>query len=793
MTKTVKPAKRNWMLGAAGLAVGLIGSGQALAQVAPDDEEAPVAANEIVVIGEIQYRDRSEVTAPTLEYGLDYFQRFEPLTVGDALKRVPSVAFLSDVLESDGVRLRGLDPAYTQILINGEKVPGSGSSSGAFGNGADSAFFVDRIPAELIERVEVVRSASANRSGDALAGAINIVLRDSYSLDGGYVRAGIMYFDGDRHFGETISAVWGGEFGGGRLLLGANMQDRHNPKRKFSARYDLPPGATGQNLINIEDQTDVRDGTDYAFNFAYEVDAFGGELELDGFFIYTDRQNNEDSIEYRNPTPTGGSRPAFADLRVPAQLLTVNDNNVDIEQTSWSLKGDYEVDSFGGETTVKLGWARFVNNEFEIEDENEYLRDSVIFPEVDRYTGDQVRVDLEDNEVTLKLEHERDLGEMELEFGVHVERKERLSRISERDPRIRVSLPNGTQSFTAKPNTTLPLVSGFGYVTGGDNTIERTKIDPFAMLSGEVGNLSWEAGLRYEATDISIEDRTAGANSVGNDYGVVLPSAHLKWAFTEDDRITASVARTVRSPSFAFLSPAVLETELEDNDFVGNPNLKPETAWGFDLGYERRIGKTGVMGINLFYRDVTDLIEISNTGDEGSEGPGTFVYSARNSGEGTVYGVEFDLSTSLSFIGWDNTGVFLNYSWLDSEIDDEFGSRRFNSQAESVFNIGFIQDLPAIDASFGATYREQGEAFSRIVSEEVTTTYGADLEVFVERRLGDNFTIRLTGSNLLDAEKEELFGKFLTEADQRARAFDEFEFETENAGPVYQIIGRYAF
>ena len=103
------------------------------ATAAPEDApmataDSPTLASEVVVQAKIAYRNRSESTAPVLDYGLDYFQRFEPLTVGDALKRVPSVSFLSDVLESDGVRLRGLDPAYTQILINGEKVPGSGSS-----------------------------------------------------------------------------------------------------------------------------------------------------------------------------------------------------------------------------------------------------------------------------------------------------------------------------------------------------------------------------------------------------------------------------------------------------------------------------------------------------------------------------------------------------------------------------------------------------------------------------------------------------------------------------------------
>ncbi|MDX2238972.1 MAG: TonB-dependent receptor plug domain-containing protein [Hyphomonadaceae bacterium] len=213
-----------WMMSVAGAALmGGVGGAAAQQSGGAAQADAPASAEEIVVLGRITYRNRTEETAPVLEYGTDYFQRFEPLTVGDALKRVPSVAFLSDVLESDGVRLRGLDPAYTQILINGEQVPGSGDSSGAFGNGADGAFFVDRIPAELIERVEIVRSQSANRSGDALAGAINIVLRDSFSLEGGYIRAGVLYFENDEHWGETLGGVWGGEVLGGRLLVGANL------------------------------------------------------------------------------------------------------------------------------------------------------------------------------------------------------------------------------------------------------------------------------------------------------------------------------------------------------------------------------------------------------------------------------------------------------------------------------------------------------------------------------------------------------------------------------------------
>ncbi|RYG09990.1 MAG: TonB-dependent receptor, partial [Caulobacteraceae bacterium] len=110
-----------------------------------------------------------------------------------------------------------------------------------------------------------------------------------------------------------------------------------------------------------------------------------------------------------------------------------------------------------------------------------------------------------------------------------------------------------------------------------------------------------------------------------------------------------------------------------------------------------------------------------------------------------------------------------------------------------VYNVGFIQDVPSFGAAFGATYRKQASAYDRIVSEEVTTTYGADLEIFVEKRFGKSFTIRAVGSNLLDSAKAEVFNKFNTIGEQNSRTFDEFELESETAGPVFQVMARLAF
>lgn len=779
--------KLSLLAGASFVTLCLSAAISASAQTAPaatTEEEDPILRAETVVVqGEISYRNRSDETVQTLEYGQDYFQRFEPLTAGDALKRVPSVTFLSDVIESDGARLRGLDPGYTQILINGEKVPGSNS---------DRSFFLDRIPAELIDRVEIVRSSSARRSGDALAGTLNIVLRDGYELDGGYIRVGGLAFD-DGEFKESLGGVYGGAVGPGRLLLGANLQGRYNPKIKKSLRYgDSPennPNFRVDDFDNREDQTDTRDGTDYSFNADYSIDSDDGtDINLSGFYVKTERTEDERSFEYDDPTAiTGPVRRAVA-----GNLLTDNANLNTIDQENYFLRAVVEEEWAAGETTLKVGLANFDESQYETEDEIDFDRATP------RYTGDLTITGIVDEEYFGEFAHQIETSDnTEFEFGLFYQVKQRDTDIRTQRNRfnVAVALRDGWDQFSDTPEVARIAWTNLQPVLGGESQIDEERFDGFAVFNGESGPLAWEAGLRYETTTVDITDLTVAPadRATSNNFSFFLPSAHLKYDVTGADRISASVARTVRRPNFNFISPALLEAELGDNDLLGNPDLEPESAWGADLGYERRLGSAGVFGVNLFYRDVKDLVEVANTGVEGSEGPGTFVLQPQNTGDGSVYGIEFDLSTPLTIIGLPNTGAFANFSWLDSDIEDAFGSRRFNDQSEFVYNFGLIHDLVQLDAAFGATYRKQGDAFGRVIGEEITTSYGADLEVFIEKRLGDSFTIRAVGSNLLNGSKDEVFNKFTTIQDQVDRSFDEYELESEEAGPVFQIMARYAF
>ena len=416
-------------------------------------------------------------------------------------------------------------------------------------------------------------------------------------------------------------------------------------------------------------------------------------------------------------------------------------------------------------------------------------------------------VTAKDAETGFRLTHARPLGGAELEFGVDYRTKKREGLLV-------------TYEWEAEEEGQTPA-SLADYDLDGSvaSVIEEKRLDPYIMLSGKGDAFSWEAGLRYETSKSEVEDLEDDESEgrVSKDYNELLPSVNLRWNLGDADRISLSLARTLKRPNFNELLPALLDGEFGDNDYIGNPELDPETANGLDLGFEHRLGRKGVGGVNFFYRDVKDLIEIVNTGvpseemqdtweemiEDGDavdladamaqEPASSWLYTSSNVGDGKVWGVEFDLSTPLTMFGLENTGVFLNYSWVNSEVEDFMGTRRFNGQAKSVDNIGFIQDLPSIATSFGMTFRKQGDAYARVLGEEVLIRYGGELDVFVEKRFGTNVSVRLSANHLLDARKDEFFAKFDTLQDQIDRDYDEYELETEQAGPSYQLVMRWAF
>jgi outer membrane receptor protein involved in Fe transport len=714
----------------------------ALELCAPAVQAEEQELENIIVTGKIIYRDRVESIAPVLTYGREFFERFEPLTVGDMMKRVPSAAFLSDVLEFDAVRLRGLDAGYSQILVNGRKTPGSE---------ADRSFFVDRIPAELIDRIEIVRSPSADRSGEGVAGTLNIVLKGEQELEGGYARAGGMYFDDDE-FKGALGGVLGRKVGDWSVTLGADVQGRYNPKSKVTNFYDSDRVFADEREL----ESDIRDGTDYSFNATADGPVGTGKVSLSAFYTRTDREEREDvTVLEGNP---------LAPDAIEAQ-------DEDIQQDNLSLEAALLLPWSAGETEFRVSYATFT--------------DDIVSTEFEADPGDELEPterevnDSTDDEIGLTLSHAMTVGQGKLKLGLDYLEKQR-------DTDIRVfEYDDGALEEDTPPN--------------GIFTIDETRLDPFAKFEVPLGDqTSLEAGLRYETTSVDV-DGDAGKES--NDYDMLLPSLHAKHEFGEDlGRAYASIARTVRRPDFDLIAPYEIEEEPADEDTLrGNPQLDPELAWGIDVGYELPLGDRGIAGLNVFYRDIDDVIELVSTGEPTDAGG--LVFTAENVGKGETWGLELDVSTPLSVIGMDQTGVFLNAAWLDSSIDDRIlgGDRKFQNQPDYVFNVGFIQNLAAWSAAFGVNYRQQDDAKQIVLGEIRETSYDGDLEMFVEKRWGETWVLRFTASNLLDLEKKEVIYSYDGDSSQaiidamRNGDIDEIEIEQETSGPVLQLALRAQF
>src|SRR5471032_1605415 len=136
----------------------------AKAALGPDGKPIP----EITVNGgrlsDMEERRRS--VAGKQVYGREELDRNGDTNLGDVLKRLPGVSIGGRPGRGGDIRMRGLGSGYTQILLNGERPP--------------AGFSLDQLSPDQVERIEIMHGPIAEHSTRAIAGTINIILRDGY-------------------------------------------------------------------------------------------------------------------------------------------------------------------------------------------------------------------------------------------------------------------------------------------------------------------------------------------------------------------------------------------------------------------------------------------------------------------------------------------------------------------------------------------------------------------------------------------------------------------------------------
>jgi TonB-dependent receptor len=194
--------------------------------------------------------------------------------IADAVGRVPSVSLERDEGEGKYVQIRGTEPRLSSVTVNGVNLP---SVEGVVRN-----IKLDAVPADLVERIEVFKTLSANQDADGVGGTVNLVTRTAgerpfYALGGtggynpiqnGYGRGGFngtfgQRFGVSKKFGFLLNGTFDqtnrgiddlepgqatGVFGG-RNIAFASTEDRrsydyYRKRYGFSTGidYNLKPG-----------------------------------------------------------------------------------------------------------------------------------------------------------------------------------------------------------------------------------------------------------------------------------------------------------------------------------------------------------------------------------------------------------------------------------------------------------------------------------------------------------------------------------------------------------------------
>jgi outer membrane receptor protein involved in Fe transport len=191
---------------------------------------------------------------------------------------------------------------------------------------------------------------------------------------------------------------------------------------------------------------------------------------------------------------------------------------------------------FGGKTSVKLGYASFKDKEASSRTRPNICATPRPIRTATASPATSPRPTWKTPSSPAKLEHKRDLtGTCKVQFGVQYEKKQRDLLVTE-VPRNRYNLP------AANP----PAFGPYAVIDGGDARSRKTRLDPYVMLDGKSGALKWEAGLRYETTDVTLQDRTV-PSTTDIDYNFLLPSASLRYNLTE----TTSSTSRARAPCAA--------------------------------------------------------------------------------------------------------------------------------------------------------------------------------------------------------------------------------------------------
>ncbi len=726
------------------------------------------------------------------------------VTVANVIQRVSGVSVERNSNgDAQYAILRGMDKRYNYTLVNGVKIPSP-----------DNQYRyvpLDIFPADLLDRLEVYKSLTPNMEGDAVGGAVNMVMKDAPSrltingnLAGGYNqlfldrnfvsfdRSGINHKSPYEVNGRTYNAT-ANDFPKGNLSY-TSKKPAPNVVGSLSIGQRFLNNKLGVILAGSYQNT-YRGSNSTFYNSAVNNTDTYAKITSKSYREYSEQQkryglhakldyafNSRNKLSFynmyvklanaqlRDAVNTDYST-AFDPATGNAQLTFTTRSRLTEQQIyNSTLHGDHLMLN----DKLKLQWSAVYSSA-----KNDVPDNTSISLNGTRVNGVDTRTVLVNTSpVTRRWERNTDedkAGYLDLSYKAaqHVDvtigglyrDKQRSGFFNNYSLAPVNSTAAYGKDFQDYTQIQLYVTNPGGAVNNPLTYDASEKIGAgYGMVKFDVKDLQVITGARVEHTDQGYnllfpagEPRPNGSQV----YTDVLPSLTLKYKLTSNQQLHGSYYRSVNRPGFYEIVPSkVVNEEFQER---GNPDLKRALADNFDLRYELFPGASEQLLAGVFYKSIKDPIEYIFKADA-TRGQDIY-YSPGNFGTARNFGAELDY---IKF--FNKVGVKANYTYTHSRITTPKSTRIIDAngdprlvnvdqtrplygQSEHIGNISLLykDTKRGWDAQLAAAYTgERINTVSQFLNNDLWQKAFIQMDASAEKRFKNNLGIFIKAGNLLN-------------------------------------------
>lgn len=675
----------------------------------------------------------------------DAIGRFPDQSTAEAMQRLSGVALERDQGEGRFISIRGMTASLNSTQINGVNVPSSERNTRKVN--------LDTIPTEQLDSIELTKALTPDMDGDAIGGSVNLKTKNAFSSEGRILNASAegQYTNYRDKWGHKYAVTAGTKFGNDRwgILVTLSDQIRHmsSLSNEQADGWALKNGfwvPGGDIDVREYQMSRTRQGGSISLDFRPTTD---DEFYLRGstnhFSDAEERPRNRFRATPASATPTSDSlgsvagRVATVEIRARTEDTNIKTAVLGGEHRRGSMTIDWLAaqsyadleDPYRFETVFQSANTSF-NYDFTNQGQPVVTGAALaLAPSAFIFNSARHRNSLhtdEESTFALNIKREVNFGANPGYWKAGIKHRAREKNANTDDNRYtRASISTYTLANVYRPSTFNPGIVPHHTVNAkaaiaflkdnptffirtpaasaiGDHqedyTTNEDVFSTYLMGSVTLGNLTVLGGVRSEQTAF----KTAGWEIRGvaapiftrvtssRDYTDILPSLHGIYKFNPKLQGRASVTKSLARPNFP---DSGFRSSVDDSGNVtqGNPSINPYGAENFDASLEYYPGKSlGVLSAGYFAKRISDFIFQQTLA--GAAPGGRNLTTPLNGKTATVSGFEFTYQQQFTFLSapFDGLGVFLNYTFIDSEMD--LGAARpgeilpFMGQSKRVMN-----------------------------------------------------------------------------------------------------------